>query len=130
MDGDIETTLATPGGHDPLPKPRLREVAVLSPISGSVQQPIPLSDPPILIGRDEHADAEINDTGVSRRHARITRSGNDYLIEDLGSTGGTIVNEVEVVSCVLRNGDTVRLGENVFYFDRLFMPADGESGGA
>jgi serine/threonine protein kinase len=59
-------------------------------------------------------------TKVSRRHARIWREGATYLVEDLGSVNGTIINEaVRLVPRqprALSNGDRLRLGETVLAF--------------
>lgn len=64
-----------------------------------------------------HFDPE---TKVSRRHARIWREGEVYLIEDLGSSNGTrINNNVQLKprhSRVLESGDTLKLGETVLHF--------------
>ncbi len=63
-------------------------------------------------------------TKISRRHARIRREGKSFLIEDLGSSNGTIV--IPVVSetvrllphkpYILANGDKVRLGDTTLHF--------------
>jgi hypothetical protein len=51
--------------------------------------------------------------GVSRRHAKITRRGNEVLIEDLGSMNGTFLNRKKLTPYlpqVLKNGDELQLG--------------------
>jgi serine/threonine protein kinase len=63
-------------------------------------------------------------TKISRRHARIWREGNNYMVEDLGSSNGTVV--IPVVSGtvrllphkphVLANGDKIRLGDTTLHF--------------
>jgi serine/threonine-protein kinase len=64
-----------------------------------------------------HFDPE---TKVSRRHARIWRDGEIYLIEDLGSVNGTVVNEDVRLAArqprVLDSGDRLKLGETVLHF--------------
>jgi hypothetical protein len=50
--------------------------------------------------------------GVSRRHARIAFMGSSFVIQDLGSTNGTWVNNQRLLSnelCVLRNNDIINL---------------------
>ncbi len=68
----------------------------------------------IHIGRDAQNDIVITEADISRRHARLTRSENGYLLEDLGSTNGTFVNGQRLTApYALRPGDEVRLGPKV-----------------
>lgn len=56
--------------------------------------------------------------GVSRQHAVISRPGDRYVIQDLGSTNGTWVNEIKLVKDKfheLNSGDVIRLGQLTFY---------------
>jgi pSer/pThr/pTyr-binding forkhead associated (FHA) protein len=46
----------------------------------------------ILLGRDQANDIVLEDKLVSRRHAVIQKIGEEYFLEDLGSTNGTLVN--------------------------------------
>ncbi len=71
----------------------------------------------IVIGRAEDADIPLDDQSVSRKHARITKQGKDFLVTDLGSTNGTYLNDVRLEGpSVLRNGDRIRLGTTIFKF--------------
>ncbi|MFN2454082.1 MAG: protein kinase [Pyrinomonadaceae bacterium] len=60
------------------------------------------------------------ETKVSRRHARIRRQGESFLIEDLGSVNGTWVNDAVRLAPnqprVLESGDKLRLGETTLHF--------------
>jgi pSer/pThr/pTyr-binding forkhead associated (FHA) protein len=47
---------------------------------------------PVTVGRGRDADLVLADELVSRRHARVTPSGSDAVVEDLGSRNGTFVN--------------------------------------
>jgi pSer/pThr/pTyr-binding forkhead associated (FHA) protein len=51
---------------------------------------------PVVIGRDATADLVIDDTQASRRHARIEPSAHGAIVEDLGSTNGTFINDNEL----------------------------------
>ncbi len=55
-------------------------------------------DRDLTIGRDVECDIVIPDRQVSRRHARISLSGNGVLLEDLGSKNGTFLNNQAVSS--------------------------------
>jgi len=66
----------------------------------------------IILGRDADADFQVPLTTVSRQHARISESDNIYVIEDLGSTHGTMLNGKKLTKGdkkVLRDGDVVEL---------------------
>lgn len=74
----------------------------------------PLEDAEISIGRDNSNTIAINDAEVSRKHATLEMRGTSYVIQDLGSTNGTFVNETRVSGIqVLNPGDTVSFGENI-----------------
>lgn len=64
----------------------------------------------MVLGRGANANLRLNDDGVSRRHARLVRSGDKYIIEDLNSSNGTLVNGESVTQRILEDGDKIRLG--------------------
>ncbi len=68
----------------------------------------------LTIGRDITNDVVINDPEVSRHHARLTRTGGGFMMEDLRSTNGTFINRQRISSPTQMNsGDIVGLGETV-----------------
>src|SRR5918992_1205412 len=46
-----------------------------------------------VLGRLQGSEIEIQDPGASRRHAEIRRQGQEFVVVDLGSTNGTLVND-------------------------------------
>lgn len=60
------------------------------------------------------------ETKVSRRHARIWVEGDTFLVEDLGSVNGTVINDSVRLAPrqprVLDSGDRIRLGETTLHF--------------
>ena len=60
------------------------------------------------------------ETKVSRRHARIWCEGDTFLVEDLGSVNGTVINDSVRLAPrqprVLDSGDKIRLGETTLHF--------------
>ncbi len=74
---------------------------------------------PVVIGRSPGADIVIGDDFVSARHARVSPAGNDAIVEDLGSTNGTLLNGLPLsVPTTLRPGDTIDIGKLRLKVDR------------
>jgi pSer/pThr/pTyr-binding forkhead associated (FHA) protein len=70
-----------------------------------------------VIGRDIGCALRFNDSAISRRHVRIVRTGEEVVIEDLGSTNGTLLNGKPLAGRVtLAHRDTIGLGSNVLQF--------------
>jgi LysM repeat protein len=70
----------------------------------------------LTLGRAVDNDIVIDDSEVSRHHARLTLRGNDWVLEDLGSRNGTFVNGQRITGPVaLRPGSQVALGPDVLF---------------
>jgi serine phosphatase RsbU (regulator of sigma subunit) len=68
----------------------------------------------VIIGRSNLADVTISDRFLSRRHARLFCDDDDWLIEDLGSRNGTLVNGAKIVApTVVRPGDVIGISASV-----------------
>lgn len=66
---------------------------------------------PVTIGRSPGSDIVIVDDFISSRHARVIPAGEGMLLEDLGSTNGTLVNGQRITAPVrLDAGDEIDLG--------------------
>ncbi len=66
----------------------------------------------IRIGKADDNDYVVDDPHVSRHHARITRvEDGGLLLEDLGSTNGTFVNDVQIMRKYVLPTDRIRLGD-------------------
>jgi len=70
----------------------------------------------LLIGRTNECDIMVELDSVSRRHARIQREGHNIVVHDLGSTNGTYVNQIQVKTRVLSDGDQIKIGNAIFKF--------------
>src|SRR5215210_6352050 len=68
--------------------------------------------PSNIIGRSmENCEIALNDTFLSSQHARLELQGDVWVLEDLHSTNGTFVNEIEVRDATsLEEGDILRVG--------------------
>lgn len=81
----------------------------------------------IFIGRDLSNDIVINDPEISRRHARLYKQGNAYVLEDLGSTNGTSVNGERLTGpCKINNGEAVGMGQNISFTYESDEPINSE----
>ncbi len=69
---------------------------------------VSLDEAPLLIGRGSDAAIRLDDDYVSTRHARIAASGDQWFVEDLGSTNGTYIG-----SSRLTQPTTVQLGTQI-----------------
>jgi diguanylate cyclase (GGDEF)-like protein len=75
-----------------------------------------VADDPVIIGRGNDCDIQINDHSVSRRHARIQPSTDGYYAVDLQSTNGTFVNDAPAAMQRLKDGDYLRVGNCIYRF--------------
>ena len=68
--------------------------------------------PSNILGRSlENCEIALNDSFLSSQHARLELQGDDWVLEDLRSTNGTFVNEMEVRdSTIVEEGDIIRVG--------------------
>ena len=78
------------------------------------EQRIALTKSPFFIGRLPECDLPVNNTNLSRKHAKIERFADVAVISDCGSSNGTTLNGVTLSEPVaLKNGDEIELGGDV-----------------
>lgn len=69
----------------------------------------------IMIGRDSACDCVVDDETVSSRHARLSYHHNQWWLEDLNSTNGTVLNGVRLdTPTVVISGDEFVCGKTAF----------------
>jgi len=77
----------------------------------------PLADE-VILGRGDAADIQLEDTFASSRHARVVRQGPVRVLEDLGSTNGTYLNDQPLRGPQpLHPGDRIRIGDTEFSYE-------------
>ncbi len=95
----------------PVPRPAQPAVASCLLIDRQTGRTFTGTAPTAVIGRERsQAQIVLRDPNVSRRHAELRYDGRDWRIADLNSTNGTLVNDVDVKECVLRDGDLITVG--------------------
>ena len=71
-----------------------------------------------VIGRSRDCDIVLDDTGVSRRHAKLRHGPDGWTVTDLGSTNGVRVNGQDIHGAhLLHAGDRIELGSTEIVFD-------------
>jgi hypothetical protein len=84
---------------------------------------------PWSVGRSQENDIVINDPNVSRRHARISRADNGFVVEDLGSTNGTMLDGAPIDRERIEGGDELTFGQSTARFVRRIDSPGEVSGG-
>ncbi|MHC4848940.1 MAG: FHA domain-containing protein, partial [Planctomycetota bacterium] len=85
----------------------------------------------VTIGRSPECDMPITDGQASRRHASVVRLSEGYEVSDLGSTNGTLLNDVQIKKRHLQNGDIIKIGATeIVYDDPDAVPVAGDESGA
>jgi hypothetical protein len=98
----------------PPPKRRGSPTHVLVTEGVNAGERADLEHAPILIGRGSDAAIRLDDDYVSTRHARIAASGDQWFVEDLGSTNGTYIGTVRITQpTTITLGTQVRIGKTV-----------------
>jgi len=104
-------------------------------VPGAESHDFPLEKPLMTLGRDRECDLVLDYEYVSRRHARIERTGADYSILDWESTNGTFVNGQRIQGKqALTPGDHIDIGDiSITFLDasgagetRFFRPLPSE----
>jgi len=120
--GDGATAASAPdaamdatGMHQAAGTPKLRVGSGAGLRAGSAYD---LSEGAVL-GRGDQADIVLEDSFASSRHARLVPHGDVIVLEDLGSTNGTYLNDEPLRGPQpLHPGDRIRIGDTAFTFER------------
>jgi pSer/pThr/pTyr-binding forkhead associated (FHA) protein len=91
--------------------PPSRVAVIDGPLAG---RSFALSSLPLTIGRAEDSTIVISDDYVSSNHARLVPNGPSWLLEDLGSTNGTVLDGAKVTAATeVHAGSQIRIGRTV-----------------
>ena len=92
------------------------ETALLKLKSENGEENFVLGDEALTIGRNPKNDIVLLDRTISRQHARVTREADGWVLTDLSSGGGLLINGKRVRSATMQNGDEIELGDFRFTF--------------
>ena len=79
---------------------------------------VPIDRVEFTVGRSDANALIIVDPSVSRQHIVLRQIGDRIEIEDLGSTGGTFVNQAPIQRATLKTGDRIDLGDTTLRFEQ------------
>ncbi len=99
----------------PAPTPASEAAAPMTPTAMLIDRQsghtYPIRSSRAILGRERTSGGIVlRDPNVSRRHAEIDFDGVHWIVTDLNSTNGTLVNDVDVDECTLHDGDVITLG--------------------
>lgn len=107
MNKPLDPKMSQPSGL-----PQLQLVVHAGPLAG---KGYPIASDTLTFGRGPDNDITLDDTQVSRNHARLLKHGDEVIIEDLGSTNGTLVNGKPITGQhILQPADIISIGSSVF----------------
>lgn len=110
-DHDVTQVIRTRTSLAPNSQPR-RDRCALTVISGPATGTVFEVQDEVVIGRGAECSMRIDDDAMSRRHVRVFRLGENYIVEDLESTNGTFVNGRAIEGPTqLRDADRVLVGK-------------------
>lgn len=73
---------------------------------------------PWSVGRSDDNEVVISDPNISRKHARLIRAENGFVVEDLGSTNGTLLDDAPIDRERIESGDELTFGQTEARFVR------------
>lgn len=110
------TVVFAPGSGNANPVPN-RAIVRARLMNATDNQAIDLASSRLLMGRDQGSDIVVDDINASRTHAELRFEAQGvWVITDLGSTNGTLVNGREINAHTLRDGDYITIGMTNFIF--------------
>ena len=70
----------------------------------------------VTVGKDPQADFVLQDQTISRKHFQLRLEGNRYVITDLDSLNGTLINNKLIRQAYLQDNDVIRIGSTILVY--------------
>ena len=118
---NTDGSLLLPGATSALPAAvvaKLTETPTLIVVARGEPGAFPLKiGKRVMLGRDKQADIVLAEVLVSREHAEVVHGPDGFYIHDLGSSNGTLVNQVKIDNpYLLTHGDRIAIGNAMIFF--------------
>src|SRR5262249_55087520 len=112
----MEETIETPSAESIPSLSQEAYLVLIYPIGPGMGTRYRLGRAPVTIGRGSDCELLVNDHSVSRLHARIAWDSGGYVVTDLESTNGTLVNKIRTPTHRLTDGDYLQIGKCIYRF--------------
>ena len=97
--------------------------------SGDQSSEVTLDKASFTAGRSADNDLCVQDNLLSRQHMAVRAENGEFVVQDLGSTNGTFVNDQRITRKLLANGDVIRIGDaTLLFIDDESKPATAKAG--
>ena len=96
-------------------------------LDGEMIREFEINKPRFTIGRRPYNDVPIDNLAISGEHAAIVQIGNGLMLEDGGSTNGTLLNGTQIEKQLLKDGDVIEISKyHLRYFEGKTRSAQPE----
>lgn len=82
-----------------------------------------LKEKRIILGRGDNVDIQVLDIKSSREHAELVKVRDGYVLTDLKSQNGVMVNDLKIAQHTMNDSDKIIIGQTVFKFNRIEVGA-------
>jgi pSer/pThr/pTyr-binding forkhead associated (FHA) protein len=77
----------------------------------------------MIVGRSRDCDIVLDNLGVSRMHAELGFDNGEFVVDDLGSANGSVLNGTRVEKASLGDGDVLQIGKFQLH---IALPREGD----
>jgi len=106
---------------------RLRKMSILVSKGPDAGRRVSVENERFLVGKDDACDLAIADPTVSRKHFEILKKGDSFLIRDLDSTNGTVLNGTRIREAFLSPSSRISMGNVEMIFQAVYETPDSET---